>query len=290
MDLFQAGILGIVEGLTEFLPISSTAHLMLASRLLGIEQTDFAKAFQVAIQPGAILAVVVLYWRQLLVDRATMLRVAVAFVPTAIAGLLFFQVIKNVLLESHVVAILALAIGGVVLILFERWRRPRVREFEELRTVPLWRCAAVGLCQAVACIPGVSRAAATIVGAMLLGCSRRTAVEFSFLLAVPTLTAAAALSAWDVYSTATLEQHADAAPPAATPIDGPKHERALEVPIDMPRAVLLWAVGSVVSFVVAIGAIVFLLEFVRSHSLAAFGMYRIGLAAVMAAVLWSAFG
>ncbi len=190
MDILQAAILGVVEGLTEFLPISSTGHLILASRLLGLEQTEFLKTFEIAIQFGAILSVVALYWRRLLVDPRVMARVAAAFVPTAILGFGLYKIVKKYLLSSETVVLWALVVGGIVLIVFERFHKEKDDHLDDVAAIPFSRCVLLGVFQALAMIPGVSRSGATVIGGLALGLKRRTIVEFSFLLAVPTMAAA----------------------------------------------------------------------------------------------------
>ncbi len=263
MDIFQSLILGLVEGATEFLPISSTGHLILASSLLGVLQSDFVKTFEIAIQLGAILAVVVLYWKTIF-DIELVKKIVVAFLPTAVIGLALYQVVKTYLLGNEVVVLLALLIGGIVLIVFERLHtasimRPILPHSEAVeRAAPAatpssltYRQAAlVGLAQAVAIIPGVSRSGATVVGGMVLGIGRTTIVEFSFLLAVPTMVGATALSLLSVDTAITAQQ---------------------------------WSalgIGFFAAFVVALFSIRWLLSYVRSHSFTTFGIYRIILAIV----------
>ena len=252
MTFFDAAILGLVEGITEFLPISSTAHLMFASDILGLAQTAFVKSFEVAIQLGAILAVVVLYWRKFL-EVETIKKVAVAFVPTAIIGATLYPVIKNALIGNTLVALAALFAGGVFLIVFERWHL--ARPATEPRELTYKEALLVGTAQAIAVIPGVSRSAATIVGGLALGINRQTIVEFSFLLAAPTMAAATAL---DLYKNAGEFSHAN-------------------------WGALL--VGFVVSFVVALAAIKWLLRFVKTHDFTGFGIYRIVAALLFALLL-----
>ena len=192
MSFFQAVILGIVEGITEFLPISSTGHLILASKILDIPQTEFVKSFEIAIQLGAILSVVALYPRELFVNREVMKRIAAAFIPTAIIGFVLYKSIKQYLFSDAIV-LWSLMLGGIVLILFERLHRKGEEKIDSLEKISYQQAVGIGLVQTLAVIPGVSRAAATIVGGMALGVKRRTIVEFSFLLAVPTMAAATAL-------------------------------------------------------------------------------------------------
>ncbi|MCG3177201.1 MAG: Undecaprenyl-diphosphatase [Candidatus Omnitrophica bacterium] len=250
MELIHAVILGIVEGLTEFLPVSSTGHLILAGKILGLPETDFLKSFEVAIQLGAILAVVCLYHRRLLAGPAVWLRVGAAFVPTAVIGLVLYKLIKHHLLGNADVVVWSLFIGGVLFILFERWHRERPGDTVELERLPVWKCALVGLIQAVSVVPGVSRAGATILGGLSLGIRRPVIVEFSFLLAVPTMA-------------------------AATGLDLLKSSHAFSA-----EELGLLAVGMAVSFVVALGAIRFFIGYVQKHSFTVFGIYRIALALV----------
>jgi undecaprenyl-diphosphatase len=252
MDLWTALLLGIVEGVTEFLPVSSTGHLILAAKLLGQPETDFSKSFKVAIQLGAIFSVVVLYWRSLLVDFAVVKRIVVAFVPTGILGLLLYKRVRA-LLDNDGVVLVSLAIGGVVLILFELLHREKERDGEErLTDISYFQCVLIGLCQSVAMIPGVSRSAATILGGLALGLRRKTIVEFSFLLAVPTIAAATGKELYE----------------------NSAHFSGSEF--------VALGVGLVVSFVVALISIGLLLRYIKTHTFIAFGVYRI----VLAAALW----
>ncbi|PIR83626.1 undecaprenyl-diphosphatase [Candidatus Kaiserbacteria bacterium CG10_big_fil_rev_8_21_14_0_10_51_14] len=253
MTIFEALILGVVEGITEFLPISSTGHLILASSALGIADSEFLKTFEIAIQLGAILSVVALYWRSFL-NIEILKRILVAFIPTGIIGLALYGTIKTHLLGNEAVVLWALALGGVALIVFELVHKEKEGASDNLEHVTYKQAAFVGLFQSIAIIPGVSRSAATIVGGLLLGIKRVAIVEFSFLLAVPTMGAATGLD---------LLQNADSFTSQQT---------------------LVLAIGFVTSFVVALGAIKFLLAFVRNHSFIPFGVYRIALAGIF--FLW----
>ncbi|MFA6039693.1 MAG: undecaprenyl-diphosphatase UppP [Candidatus Peribacteraceae bacterium] len=253
MTFLHAVVLGIVEGVTEFLPVSSTAHLILTSHLLRLEQTEFQKTFDIAIQLGAILAVVVLYARSLLRRFDVWLRVIVAFAPTAVLGALFYRVIKQNLMESIPVVLWALLLGGIALILFEYFHREKGNAVEDPGAISFRQAFTIGLCQSLAFVPGVSRAAATIVGGLLLGIRRKTIVEFSFLLAVPTMAAAAGL---DLLQTA---------------------------PSFSGREFGLLAAGFLTSFVVALLSILWLLRFVQRRSFTLFGIYRI----LLAVLLWT---
>lgn len=248
MDLFHALILGIVEGVTEFLPISSTGHLILTSELLRVPETEFLKSFEIVIQLGAILSVVVLYWKQLL-DIRIIQRLVVAFIPTGVIGIALYPFVKEYLFESPLLVLATLALGGIALIAFEMLHTESTNDSTML-DITYRQSFLVGLFQSIAIIPGVSRSAATIVGGLAMGISRKTIVEFSFLLAVPTMAAATSLDIMKNMSTFSSENLG-----------------AL-------------CVGFVVSFVVALLSIQFLLRYVRTHTFIPFGIYRIAVAAV----------
>jgi undecaprenyl-diphosphatase len=243
MDFIHALILGIVEGVTEFLPISSTGHLILTNRLLGLSSTDFIKSFEIIIQLGAIGAIVALYWRKLLINWEVMKRIIVGFIPTAILGFIAYRFIKN-LLGSNEVVLWALGIGGLLLILFEKLHTESAIE-GSVEQISYKQAFLIGIFQAFAFIPGVSRSAATIIGGLALGLRRTVAVEFSFLLSAPTMLAASLL---DIYKNG-----------AAFSYD----------------QFSLLAVGFVTAFIVALFAVKFLLTFVRTHNFVSFGIYRI---------------
>lgn len=248
MDFFTAIILGVVEGITEFLPISSTGHLILTAELLKIPQSEFLKSFEIAIQLGAILAVVVLYWRLLIIDREMLKKVAFAFVPTAFIGLIFYKIIKSFLLGNQYVVLYSLLIGGIFIIIFERVYQRKYQRSPTTVDISYRHAFLIGLFQSLAMVPGVSRAAATIIGGLMLGINRKAIVEFSFLLAVPTMFSATAL---DLVKTRGLFTHGD---------------------------VIYIIVGLIVSFVTAIAAIKFLLNFIKNNSFIPFGIYRVILA------------
>ncbi len=259
MTYWEAVLLGIVEGLTEFLPISSTAHLMLARFVLQIPKSAMWETFLIVIQPGAILAVLLLYWRPLLVEWRVLVRVLIAFVPTGALGYLLHGQIEK-LLENERAALWGLGIGGVVIILFELFHRQREDALTDVAKMPYWKCVAIGFIQAISMFPGVSRAAATILGGLALGLKRKAAVEFSFLLAIPTMLIA---SAYQLYKKKDELVFADFPP---------------------------MAVGFVVSFIVALLAVKFLLLYIRTHNFIWFGVYRIGIAVVGGLILFFGFG
>ena len=256
MDFFHAIILGIIEGITEFLPISSTGHLILSSRILNLVQTDFVKTFEISIQLGAILSVVVLYWKKLLVNWKIFKRIVIAFIPTGILGLLFYKIVKTYLMESAWVILISLFVGGVVLIVFEYFYEKKkkivsqvqddsVAVSSNMENISYQNSFLIGVFQSIAIIPGVSRSAATIIGGLSLGLSRQTIVEFSFLLAVPTMM-------------------------AATGLDLIKNVSAFST-----NQLGVLTVGFVVSFLVALLSIKWLLKFIKNHSFISFGIYRI---------------
>lgn len=253
-------ILGIIEGLTEFLPVSSTGHLILGSELLGLERTDFLTSFEIFIQLGAICAVIALYAKKILSSWSLIKKIVTAFIPTAVLGFALYGAAKQYLLGSAAVTVWALGVGGVVLILFELWYEKRRRALpvaeeidREEAEIGYGQAFWVGVFQALAIIPGVSRSGASIIGGLALGISREKIVEFSFLLAIPTIAGAAGL-------------------------DLIKSDLAFS-----GNEIFLLAIGFVVSFVVAILAIRFFLSFVRKHSFVPFGVYRIALALVFLA-------
>lgn len=189
MDIIHVIILGIVEGLTEFLPVSSTGHMILTAHLLKLEETEFLKTFEIFIQLGAILAIVLLYARRFLHDFNIYIKLLIAFIPTGIVGLLAYKVIKTYLFNPTVVAI-SLIVGGIVLVIVDKMLDQRKSCHTDLDKIPNKNAIGIGLFQCLAMIPGVSRAAATIIGGMLNGFDKKQAAEFSFLLAVPTMLAA----------------------------------------------------------------------------------------------------
>lgn len=249
MNFLDAVILGAIEGVTEFLPISSTGHLILASHLLGIPDSSLLTSFEIAIQLGAICAVVLLYWKSFF-NIEILKRIIAGFVPTAIVGLLLYSFIKQHLLGNELVVVLTLAIGGVLLIIFELLHKERVDAPEGLETITYRQVFLVGLAQSVAVIPGVSRSAATIVGGLVLGIKRTTIVEFSFLLAVPTMGAAVLLDVLKSYESFTTE------------------------------GLGYIAIGFGTTFVIALFAVRFLLKFVKRATFIPFGVYRIVIAAL----------
>ena len=265
--LIKAAIMGVVEGLTEFLPISSTGHLILAGALLGFDD-DKAKVFDIAIQTGAIFAVIMVYWQKI---RSTVvalptqrqaqrlaLNVLIAFLPAVLLGLLFGKAIKAHLFTPTVVAS-TFIIGGLIILWAERRqvRNPAVARIQEADDMTAVDALKVGLAQCLAMVPGTSRSGATIIGGMLLGLSRKAATDFSFYLAIPTLIGAGAYSLYK--------------------------ERALLSLADLP----VFTVGLVFSFLSAWLCVRWLLRFIATHSFVGFAWYRIVFGLVVLGTAWS---
>lgn len=247
MPPFDAILLGLVEGITEFLPISSTGHLILAIALLHVTETDFVKTFEIVIQFGSILAVVVFYFREFF-DIELLKKLFVAFLPTAVIGLTLYKFVKTYLIGNMDVVLGSLFIGGVLLILFERLWTKEIQT-ASVEEISYRQAFLIGLAQSVALIPGVSRSGATILAGLSLGVSREAIVKFSFLLAVPTMIAA---TGYDFLKSSAGVSSGD---------------------------LLTLFIGTFVAFLVALVAIRFLLAFIRrNNSLTAFGIYRIALA------------
>lgn len=252
LNWWQTLILGTVEGITEFLPISSTGHLILSSRLLNIPASNFLTSFEIAIQLGAILAMVVLYWRWLFFNLAIIKRLIVAFIPTALVGLVLYKFIKSILLNNTTVVLWSLFLGGIFLIIFELWYKEKSQTVTEISAMSYKQSFIIGLFQSLAIIPGVSRAAATIIGGLGLGLKRKTIVEFSFLLAVPTILAAVT---WDLIKN----------------VGGFTSDQ------------FTWLIfGFIIAFITAIISVKWLLNFIQKNTFISFGIYRI----IVAILFW----
>lgn len=252
MNLIHTIVLSAIEGLTEFLPISSTGHLILTTKLLGIASTDFQKTFEIVIQLGAILAVVVLYTKRLLSGLGIIKKLFVGFLPTAVVGFALYPFIKNVLLGSSAITLNALFWGGILLILVEKIL-PKLKVKTTKSDEPTYKQAfLIGVFQCFSVVPGVSRAAATIIGGLFTGLNRSAATEFSFLLAVPTMVAATGL---DLYKSRDMLTKGGS---------------------------LTLFLGTVLSFVFALLAVKFLINYVKKHDFTAFGIYRI----ILAILFW----
>lgn len=260
MNLLHAIVLAIIEGLTEFLPVSSTGHMIIGSTAMGIAANPFVKVFTVAIQFGAILSVLVLYWRRFIQNFDFYLKLFVAFLPAAVFGLLFKKVIDR-LLENIVVVGLALVAGGIVFLFLDGFFERRSRNNTDISHISLPKALKIGLFQVISMIPGVSRSAATIIGGLTQGLSPKTAAEFSFFLAVPTMFAATCKSLWDYFQD-----------------EGGQFSH---------DELVLLAVGNVVAFVVAMIAIKGFIQFLTRNGFKIFGYYRI-VVGVIILILWAA--
>lgn len=245
MNLLQALILSAVEGISEFLPISSTGHMILAADILKIAQSNFVKDFEIIIQLGAILSIVVLYWNSLFKSVEVWKRIIVAFIPTGIIGLLLFKIVKNYLLGNLYITLISLLIGGVILIILELIYKEKEHHLEDIAKLSFPKAFVIGIFQSIAIIPGVSRSAATIIGALFLGTKRKAAAEFSFLLAVPTMLAATGL---DLIKTKF---------------------------IYTPSEWLILLAGFFGAFIVALISVKLFLKFVQRNNFIIFGAYRI---------------
>jgi len=244
MSILESIILAIIEGLTEFLPVSSTGHMIIASSLMGIASNPFTKMFTVAIQLGAILSVVVLYWKRFFQSIDFYLKLLVAFIPAAIFGLLFNDKI-DALLERVDVVGYTLIVGGIIFLFIDKIFE-KTEESEQVVTYPI--ALKIGFFQTIAMIPGVSRSAATIIGGLTQKLSKKTAAEFSFFLAVPTMFAATALSMLKFFTKGGSFGAAE---------------------------ISLLAVGNIVAFIVGMIAIKSFITFLTKHGFRLFGYYRI---------------
>ena len=269
MTYWHAILLAIVEGLTEFLPVSSTGHMIVASALFGIPLTSFTKLYLVVVQLGAILSVFAVYWRRFFQSFDFYLKLLVAFVPIVVVGALLKKHI-DALLESVFTVAVMLLLGGIVLLFVDRWfPQGRPEKGEAAVTNPSYRQAfVIGVFQCLAVVPGTSRSAATIVGGLTQRLTRRAAAEFAFFLAMPTMLAASVKDLYD-YSK-----------------EAKAHGTSL-AHLFTPEQVKLLALGNVVAFVVALLAIKLFVNFVARYGFRAFGIYRIvvgGLLVIMLAL------
>ncbi len=248
MSILLVVLFSVVEGLTEFLPVSSTAHLMLVSKIFGMEKDEFVKSFEIAIQLGAILSVVFLYRERLYRDLEVYKRIFLSFLPTALVGFTLYKLIKGFLLQTLWISGITLVLGGLVFLFIEELLgKPK---YHDPSQIPMKVALTVGLFQSLAVVPGVSRAGATIVGCMLLGMDKRSATEYSFLLAIPTMFSA---TFYDLF----------------------KSQEFL-----MGRWDYL-ILGLSLSFLFALLSVKGFLKFISTHSFRPFGIYRIVLGALI---------
>jgi undecaprenyl-diphosphatase len=254
MHIFQAIIIAIVEGITEFLPVSSTGHMIITQKLLGIEPDSFVKLFTVNIQFGAILSVIILYWKRFFQTFDFYIKLFVAFLPAAILGFLLSAYIEK-MLESVLVVAISLVLGGIILLFVDSWfNKP-----SENQKISFTKALIIGFFQTIAMIPGVSRSAATIVGGLTQKLSRKNATEFSFFLAVPTMFGASALELFKTYKIFTVTD------------------------------IKILAVGNIVAFIVAMIAIKSFIAFLTKHGFKAFGYYRIVIGLILIILLFSGY-
>lgn len=253
MTITQGILLGIVEGITEFLPVSSTGHMVVMTQLLGLEQTDFLKTFEIVIQTGAVLAVLPMFIRRALRTPKKMVHIFSAFLPTAIAGVFLYPYVKNFLSNPSLVA-WSLCIGGIIILAIEysiKYRQNKNPDYVLRRSITIKQAIVLGTYQAIALIPGVSRSGATIAGGLLHGIDRRALVEFSFLLSIPTIMSA---GAYDLLKTS-----ADI----------------------MPTDYIILTAGFISAWLAASVVVRVFLRFVSTHTFISFGWYRIILGAIL---------
>ena len=257
MTLFQSILIAVVEGLTEFLPISSTGHMILASTAMGIHEEEFVKTFEVFIQLGAILAIALMYIKRFFRNLTIYFKLITAFLPTAVVGLLAYDYIKAYLFNPIVVSI-SLILGGIILIFIDKKVTAQSSSVEEVEDISYKNAFFIGLCQCLSMVPGTSRAAATIIGGVFNGLDKKQAPEFSFLLAVPTMLAAGGYDLLKTDLAFTSEQ------------------------------LLLLGVGFVVAFASAWVAVKLFLTYVSTHGFTSFGWYRIALGVLFLILMWGA--
>jgi undecaprenyl-diphosphatase len=254
MSLIQSIIIAIIEGITEFLPISSTGHMILTSSLMKISEEEFVKTFEISIQLGAIMAIVLMYAKRFLQGISIYLKLGIAFIPTAIVGFLAYDIIKNYLFNPVIVAV-SLIVGGIILIIIDKIVVSKKSETDILENINYKNAFFIGLIQCFSMIPGVSRAAATIIGGVFNGLDKKQATEFSFLLAVPTMFAA---SGYDLLK---------------TPIEFTSHE------------IYLLILGFFIAMITAWIAVKIFLKLVENYGFKYFGYYRIVIGIIFLIVL-----
>lgn len=258
MSILQAILLGVIEGVTEFLPISSTAHMIIFSKLFQISQTDFLKSFEIIIQFGAIIAIIFVYFKSIIkIKFEDFKKIIFAFLPTAIFGVVMYKIVKEFLMENNLIMVLSLFIGGIGLILIEKYKIGVNRNVPvqndadksnliDFSSISYKKSFLIGVFQSIAMIPGVSRSAATIMGGMFIGIERKIIVDFSFLLAIPTMAAATALDVFKNYKTILHSGNFN-----------------------------LLIIGFIVSFIVAYVVSKWFLKFIKKNNFVSFGIYRI---------------
>ncbi|MGC4235787.1 MAG: undecaprenyl-diphosphate phosphatase [Niabella sp.] len=271
MSIIEAVIIAIIEGITEYLPVSSTGHMIIASSFMGIEKEEFTKLFEVAIQLGAILAVVVLYWKKFVDPIKTgrlkfYFKLLIGVIPALLLGFLFSDKIDK-MLESPTTVAVSLLAGGVVLLFIDKaFNKPIIHSEQE---ITYGKSFLTGLWQCIAMIPGVSRSAASIIGGMQQGLTRSAAAEFSFFLAVPTMAAATLyslfLKKWDI---------------------GGAEQKGYELIVQSQENTIAFIIGNVVAFVVAVIAIKFFINYLKKYGFKIFGWYRIIVGIVLLVLIY----
>lgn len=244
MTIIQSIIIAIIEGLTEFLPVSSTGHMILASSLMNIQDAAFLKTFEISIQLGAILAIAIMYIKRFFQGISIYLKLGIAFIPTAIIGFFAYDIIKTYLFNPIVVAV-SLVVGGIILILIDKRVVAQKSKTDVLENITYKNAFFIGLIQCFSMVPGVSRAAATIIGGVFNGLDKKQATEFSFLLAIPTMAAATGLDL------------------LKTPVNFSNNE------------IFLLGIGLIVAFITAWIAVKIFLKIVENYGFKGFGYYRI---------------
>jgi undecaprenyl-diphosphatase len=259
MDIFHAIILGLVEGITEFLPISSTAHLIITSKFLQLKQTDFLKLFEVFIQSGAILAVLIMYFKYIVGNPKIINKILVSFIPTAVIGFVFFKIIKNVFFESTLLIILMLFFVGLLFIILEMLISGKhIKIYKKISNMTYWHAFLIGVFQSFAIIPGVSRAGAVIASMIFMNYKRSESAIYSFLLAVPTIIAASILDVYKNYG----------------------------LVFESVTNVRIIVIGFIVSFITAYFAVKWFISYLQKNSLIGFGIYRISLAIILFIIMF----
>lgn len=258
MTMIHSIILGITEGLTEFLPVSSTFHLIWMSRLLMLPQSDFVKLFEVAIQGGAILAVIMLFWREVVTDQELLKKLMLSFIPTAAVGFVLYTIIKGVFFDSIFFTTSVFIVVGVLFLIIEYLIRHQILfPTKSIAALTYAGALGIGLFQSLAVIPGISRAGAVLVGMMILGYDRSESAKYSFMLAVPTVLMA---SAYDLY-------------------------KMRDMLTMQSNTITLLLVGSLVAGVFGLLSVRWLVGYLQHHSLAVFGWYRIILGIILLLLL-----
>jgi undecaprenyl-diphosphatase len=254
MDLLNTIVLGIVEGVTEFLPISSTAHLIITSKLLNIPQTDFQKLFEVFIQSGAILAVVFLYFQDLKGNFKILKSLFFSFLPTAVVGFFLYKIIKNIFFESMNLIVFSLFFVGILFVLVEILvSKKKIILKKKIEDIDIFQALIIGLAQSIAIVPGVSRAGAVILSMLILDYRRDQSAKYSFLLSIPTIFMA---SFYDLY-------------------------KSKDILLTNLNQVGILIIGFFISFIFALISVKWLIGFLKKNSLIVFGIYRILLAIIL---------